>query len=788
MRRTLMLAWANIRGAKGAAAGLLGVAALAALVLNLGLMMLLDYGKAFDRQADRANAPHFAVSESRHLWTEEQATWLADHPDVTQVEILEALTSEATIPYNGAEVPATLIIMSVDTPHSLDRLIPMDGAQPLGDGDIYLPYMDKVGGGLAIGDAFTMTFGTQKLTYRIAGFTNEAYFSSPADNIQLAYLNQATFTALEAALPATQVTLALASLTDRDLGDQFTQDFSKLFVYDNPAVAEAQAAGEPSFISTYRYSTARYGRTFMVDILSAIMVVFAGLILVVALIVIRFRVRNSIEEQMANLGALKAVGYTSGQIAWGIVAQFAGLTLVGVGAGIGLTYAALPAVSKALEGQSSMIWTAGFDITTSAVTLAAVVGTVLLVTLAAAARLRRLTPLTALRAGLAVHSFRRNNLPLDRSHGSPTWLLGAKTALQAKGQMIMVALIVAVVSFMPSFALSCYYDTAVNNEEFVRTIAGEMPDALVQVKPAQGEAVLADVQTRPGVRKAFGYSRSMAMLIDGNPVWAFATEDQEQLEGRLLYEGRYARHENELVMTPVLASTLDKTIGDTVTLSLGGEGADYLVTGLIQSMNEYGMLVGLNTDGIKRVLPSYQFDEVFVYLDDIDQAEPFLDAVAADLGEAVVATLPMWTMAQAQLRAYGDLFGVVATAILVIAIVVVVLVLYLVLGATILRRRRSFGIQKALGYTSGQLMRQIAFTYMPVIAAAVLAGALAGYLAFGSMMGGIFRWLGIVSVHMQPWAAGSAVLALVLVPFAFAVAMLVARRIRRVSAYALATE
>ena len=112
----------------------------------------------------------------------------------------------------------------------------------------------------------------------------------------------------------------------------------------------------------------------------------------------------------------------------------------------------------------------------------------------------------------------------------------------------------------------------------------------------------------------------------------------------------------------------------------------------------------------------------------------------------------------------------------------------MVIRTTILRRRREFGIQKAVGFTSMQLMNQIALNLTPSILLGVVIGAVAGFYGFNPMMGVFMSGMGIVKVDLPSPPDQITVVCLALVAMAYAVSLLIALRIRKISAYALVSE
>jgi hypothetical protein len=62
MKNVFLLAWANIRKGKGQTASLLAFVLIAALLLNLGLLLMLNYSSYFDRHYAPQNPPSFMAS------------------------------------------------------------------------------------------------------------------------------------------------------------------------------------------------------------------------------------------------------------------------------------------------------------------------------------------------------------------------------------------------------------------------------------------------------------------------------------------------------------------------------------------------------------------------------------------------------------------------------------------------------------------------------------------------------------------------------------------------------
>jgi putative ABC transport system permease protein len=422
---------------------------------------------------------------------------------------------------------------------------------------------------------------------------------------------------------------------------------------------------------------------------------------------------------------------------------------------------------------------------TSSVAFTLILLAVLVVTWFSARRIRTLQPLTALRQGLMTHSFKKNHFPLDRSRGPLSLLLATKSAVQAKGQTVTIFIIVVALSFAATAGLAAYDNLGVHPDTFAKLLSGEMPDAVFFVKDSQDAARVKDSIEDTGEARKIFYYQNFDILIDEMQVNNIAVEDFDLLEGALLYEGRYPKHDNELCVSGALATMEGYAIGSAVTI----KNAEYLVVGLIQTINgNSGMAVAMTIPGVLRIQPDYEPREIYVYLTDNTKTAEFIDSIDADLAGELESTINIKELMDVQLSMYGDIFFAVAIVLVAVTALVIFLVLYLMLKTVILRRRRELGIQKALGFTTLQLMNQFALYFIPVITVGVAMGGLLGIFGFDAIFVALTRGMGIMTASMPAPIPPTIAMCAGLVVLSYAFALLIASRIRRISAYALVSD
>lgn len=593
------------------------------------------------------------------------------------------------------------------------------------------------------------------------------------------YISDETYSELENNYPSGGLTLLSARMDNRKDVFLFQTDYEKAVSSDGLAF-------------TLFYDNVKQSRIIIPTIIAVIITAFAIILLAVSLIVIRFRIVNDIEESMLNIGVQKAMGYKNIQIIAANVTQYSAASLAGGLIGAISTGFVIPIITKIFEPMIALAWNPGVNIGISVISIMLVLLTVILIAFITSNKIRKLHPLTALRGGTVTHSFRRNVFPLDKSHGTLNLLLAFKQIFQNKKQTITVSIIVAAITMAAIAGIAVNYNVNDEPGTFARLIGGEIAatDLAVTLKNSDdGQAFKTRILEYPEVRKVLAYQvDGVSMLADEVKILAYVTEDCSQMEGDMLFSGYYPKHNNEIALGTVISKVTGKKEGDTVTIRIGENEKDYIVTGIIQSTNMSGLDGLLTTEGLHLIEPKFMFSAFFIYLNeriDVNTFAEQLQSAEADILDVITKTQDLLAVS---LDSMGEMFAAVAYGILAVTVFVVILTLYMVIKTTILRRRRELGIQKAVGFTTLQLMNQIALNMTPVILLGVFAGAATGCFGFNPLMSALTSSMGIAKLDL-PIPLDQIIRAcIILVILAYAVSMLIAWRIRKISAYALVSE
>ena len=120
-------------------------------------------------------------------------------------------------------------------------------------------------------------------------------------------------------------------------------------------------------------------------------------------------------------------------------------------------------------------------------------------------------------------------------------------------------------------------------------------------------------------------------------------------------------------------------------------------------------------------------------------------------------------------------------AVILIAVIVAV-ILYLIASGDVRRQRQSLGIMKGLGYSSKDLMTQIALKQMPTILLGILLASVCVYF-----LNKVFWGLLFATIAETNWAV-IVVTDLALAVFCYVVTYLSAGKIKKISVNELMTE
>lgn len=198
-----------------------------------------------------------------------------------------------------------------------------------------------------------------------------------------------------------------------------------------------------------------------------------------------------------------------------------------------------------------------------------------------------------------------------------------------------------------------------------------------------------------------------------------------------------------------------------------------------------GVNASMRYDGFYKINPGFKKTCLLIYLEEGVNANSFINDFEASMGDFVMNIVDIDKNLELNLGIYTSLVSRVGLAILFVTIFVIILVLYFVINSTVIRMKRNLGIQKALGFTTLQLMNQISLSFLLPALIGVVIGSLVGMTQTNTLLSFVQRDMGIMRTEYiipPTWVLAFAIIVFLV---SYVTSLLVTLKIRNISPYTL---
>lgn len=772
MNKLFLIARSNMRKAKGQTMAIVVLILLAAMLLNLWLMLSMDYKANFDRYHDKLNDGHvtLAVDDNDGKVKDVLSEKLDNDNDVAAYRLDTCMSMMGRFPYNGEEMNCWFVFMEKQT--ALTRSV--GKAEIVENGDhasgVYLPMLYKTNE-IAVGKTIEISIGSHTVEYTICGFFNSIMTGSNNCGMMEIILTEDKYAELADLGCAPQAVLCSVRLRDP----------SENLNYEAALKSVVSQAFPNINVVSNSYDMVLQARYISQSICSAVIVVMALFVLLIALIVIASNIINYIQVNMRNLGALKAIGYTSRQLICSLLLQFLGVTLLTAVIGVGLTYCLFPAVNTMMISQTGIPYAVRFLPLPFMISLIVLGAAVAAAVWLAARRMKKIEPIAALRSGVQTHNFKRNHVPLEKTKAPLDLALALKTMFSGVKQNVTVCITMLGLSLVLVFSGLMTANVIVDMTQFIDLLQGETADSCINVYADSEEEFLREMNADSRVEKIYLHTNVNVTHSGGANLLAVLCDDFSRVNNQsVVYTGRFPKYDNEIAIGAKYAKEKGFAVGDEIEITANGNTETYLISGLTQVTINLGRDCLLTRSGFER-LGTLSETGYYIDLTEGTDADTFNAEVKKEFADSVTMVMDMKSMIEAVSKVYVSLMTVIVIAILVLAAIIITFVLYLLVRTMLNNKKRDYGIMKSLGFTTRQLILQTALSFMPAVMISTVLGLILGCLGINSILSLFFSPLGIVKCTFAVpvgfiTAAGTG-----LVLFAFVMACLLSLKIRKIT-------
>lgn len=779
MQKSLLIARSNIRKAKGQTTTIVVLILLAAMMLNLWLILSIDYKQNFARTHDRLQDGHVnLLADSREegitAYLEEQ---LEEDPRTEALCMTPVLWGTVSFPYNNGDVSCEGFFLSKDAALKRETGRVEFLTESAGSG-VYLPMLYGGEGNYQVGDTILFQSEGEELKLTVRGFFNSAMAGSHNCAVNAFLVTEDVYRELEEKPFLYPSIFYSIRITDKNDSQDYEAMVKNLVSKASPQMRALSNS----------YAMVSQSRYISQSICSGIISALAFLILLIALVVIASNVANYIQENLENLGALKAVGYTGSQLAAALLWQFLGIQTATAAVGIALSYGIFPLVNEMMVSQTGIPYQMRFLPLVALAVLGFLGCVVGLSVWLSARRIKKIEPITALRQGVMTHSFKRNHFPLKDARGPLNLTLALKTAFAGMKRNVIVCITMLALSLVLVFSGLMWRNMIVDMKPFVDLIVGEAADSCLNVDCEREEEFLKVLKGDDRVEKAYLYHTVELRHVGGLALEANLSDDFSRVNNPgVVYRGRFPKYDNEMAIAAKYAREQGLSIGDEIVLTADGHEAAYLITGFTQISNHLGKDCLMTRSGYERM---GKLSNASYYIDLVEgtDVEEFHEDVSGRFSGSIHAAINISAVMEGTSAVYVSMMRTIVIAVMVLSVFIVAFVLYLLVRALLNEKKRDYGILKALGFTTGQLILQTALSFLPTVALSLALGLSVSALTINRLVALFLRGIGVMKCTFVVPVGFIVIAGAGLTLAAFGIACLLSLRIRKIAPRVLLTE
>lgn len=677
-----------------------------------------------------------------------------------------------------------ILIEEYNDSRSIGKIELVEESDNTYENGVYVPYYLNASEGYKLDDEIVIDNSFDKYTYVIEGFYQDTAFAS-----------------------LTNISNYLIYIKDTEF-DKLYKDISPLFDYYSYRVKSDGSVSandmEIDFtnilndeynISTkdgvvFNLDSMRMGVTMFPKILMGLLLGFALILIVIAVIVIRFAILSYIESNYKNLGVMEAAGYTSKDLIGILIVQFVSISVVGAIIGILLSMVTKGFTEMLLGITTGILWTISFDLGVALISSVTQIVIIAFMTFLLSLRIRKISVLNALRDGINTHNFKKNYIPLEKTILPLNVALGFKNLINGRKQNISIGIIVAILTFSIVYSFTMYYNFKDGGEGDVLYDFIGMNNCDMQAV-SNDEKILDELCKEDVIDHVDKISSMNCTLSkeDNQTLVNLKVCDtyENQSDGTLL-SGRFPEQDNEIAITTMVSKMMGVEINDTINIKVDDKDEEYLVVGITQQLNNLGKGASVTLNGVKRIVPDYKIVSLMIVLKDNKDIDGTIEDLYDKYDVDKIEMVNMKNIMSDVMTSYEFSMAMLCVVAYAITIVVVCMVLFLLVNIKVLRDRKNNGVSKALGFTTMQLVLQTVLSFLPTVICGCIGGTLLGIFGGNPLTALMLSSSGIKKCNFVVPVPSVILASIVIIVVAIVIAVLTALRVRKITPSAMLVE
>ncbi|WP_026906835.1 ABC transporter permease [Paucisalibacillus globulus] len=679
--------------------------AAAAMLVSLAAILVVNLSGALDNLMTQAKTPHFMQMHSGEIDRERLVDFAEENRNVDEFQVVEFLNmdgAQITLGNNSLAHSVQDHGLSVQN-KKFDYLLDLNGRIiNVSDGEVYVPVTYMKDNTTKVGDVAVIS-GKE---FIVAGFLRDSTMNSSLSSSKRFLVSNNDYAEL------------LGHGEIEYLIEFRLKDYSLIGEFETMYASVGMEANGP----TVTYALFKTMNAISDGMLIAVILLVSGLVVVIALMSIRFTLLAKIEDDYREIGVMKAIGLRLSDIKKIYLAKYALIAAIGSILGFILSIifkGVLLENIRLFMGESE---NSSYGLLFGVLGILLVFLVIMTYVSSVLKRFRKISVVEAIRFGTSQEKRAHvNRLTLSRRKLlSTNVFLGVKDVL-ARKKLYVTSLVVLVISVFIIIVPQNLSNT-ISSKSFIQYMGIGHYDLHIQSNnPDQTDQIVNVIDSDHDVSKYVVMTTKTFKVKMNN-------ESEENIKIELgdhsifpiaYSEGRAPASEDELALSDINASEMGKKVGDMITLEIGGDEEDFTVTGIYSDVTNggktaKGVFHDNSTNSIWTIISVELSDKSLVSGKASMYADEFDFAKTSDIDEYVSQT-------------FGSTISSIKTASYVsiaIALVITILVTLLFMKMLVAKDRYSIAVMKALGFTNMDIRVQYVSRSVFVLIIGVIVGTL----------------------------------------------------------------
>ncbi len=473
--------------------------------------------------------------------------------------------------------------------------------------------------------------------------------------------------------------------------------------------------------------------TYVFDmVVVGVLLVVSVILIIIAFVVLRFTISFTLSEEFREIGVMKAIGIRNFKIRCLYLVKYMGISVIGAAIGLILSFPFGELLMK-VSAQSIIMGNPG-TVLVNVLCAFGVVAVILLFCYGCTGKVKKMTPIDAIRNGQTGERFRKKSvMNLGKSKLSTTPFLALNDIVSSPRRYSIVTvtfflclslllILSATVSTMNSGSLATTFGWA-DCDVYVdgKIVEGCMLedgheklkkylDTMEQTLAEHGMPAICHQEMMFNLPVSFGEKESNVNLYQGTGT----TMDMYDYTA-----GVAPQSADEIAVTRIVAEKLGADIGDTVTIKMLDGEKEYMITAFFQGMNNQGNMIRMHSDAYLNYIQAVGGVGTQITFTNHPDSRELEDRI-----EELQRIFPEYETIQSCADAVAEMLGVTATLeavkslVSILTILLTALVTVLMERSFIAKEQGEIALMKAVGMRSSKIYvyHMLRFLFVGIIA------------------------------------------------------------------------